>query len=148
MGGLVIVLSSVVGYFLAKLITGNGPTWSAVLILFLYVGLGFVGFLDDFIKISKQRNLGLRSKAKFVGQTVIAVVFAVACLLPQLADSKGQTPGSRAISFIRDNDNLVLPMVLAVIFIVVLIAGASNAVNLTDGLDGLATGASTMVFGA
>ncbi len=148
MGGLVIVLSSVVGYFLAKLITGNGPTWSALLILFLYVGLGFVGFLDDFIKISKQRNLGLRSKAKFVGQTVIAVVFAVACLLPQLADSKGQTPGSRAISFIRDNDNLVLPMVVAVIFIVVLIAGASNAVNLTDGLDGLATGASTMVFGA
>src|ERR1700712_3399505 len=62
MGGLVIVLASVLGYFLAKLITGTLPSASALLLLFLYVGLGTVGFLDDFIKIWKQRNLGLRSK--------------------------------------------------------------------------------------
>ncbi|MEP6815011.1 MAG: phospho-N-acetylmuramoyl-pentapeptide-transferase, partial [Marmoricola sp.] len=63
MGGLVIVLASVLGYFLAVLVTGQTPTASALLLLFLYVGLGTVGFLDDFIKIYKQRNLGLRSKA-------------------------------------------------------------------------------------
>ncbi|RLV48960.1 phospho-N-acetylmuramoyl-pentapeptide-transferase [Nocardioides mangrovicus] len=148
MGGLVIVLASTIGYFLAKLLTGNGPTWSAILLLFLYVGLGTVGFLDDFIKIYKQRNLGLRSKAKFIGQTVIAVVFGFLALWPQLEDSRGMTPGSSAVSFIRDLGWLNLPMWLGVVFIVVLIAGASNAVNLTDGLDGLATGASTMVFGA
>jgi phospho-N-acetylmuramoyl-pentapeptide-transferase len=148
MGGLVIVLASVLGYFGAKLITGNGPTWSAMLLLFLYVGLGTVGFLDDFIKIYKQRNLGLRSKAKFIGQLLVAVIFGVLALMPQLEDSKGETPASRAVSFIRDSDRFVLPMVLAVVFIVVLVVGASNAVNLTDGLDGLATGACTMVFGA
>jgi phospho-N-acetylmuramoyl-pentapeptide-transferase len=148
MGGLVIVLASVLGYFLAKLITGTLPSASALLLLFLYVGLGTVGFLDDFIKIYKQRNLGLRSKAKFIGQTVVAVAFGWLALLPQLKDERGQTPAGRSISFIRDIDKLALPTVLLVLFMAVLIAGASNAVNLTDGLDGLATGASTMVFGA
>ena len=90
MGGLAIVLASVLGYFLAKLITGSAPTASALLLLFLYVGLGSVGFLDDFIKIYKQRNLGLRSKAKFIGQTVIAVIFGVLALCPA-----SRTAGSR-----------------------------------------------------
>ena len=148
MGGLAIVLASVLGYFLAKLITGSAPTASALLLLFLYVGLGSVGFLDDFIKIYKQRNLGLRSKAKFIGQTVIAVIFGVLALLPGLQDSREQTPAGHTISFIRDTDRFTLPVFLLVIFIVILIAGTSNAVNLSDGLDGLATGASTMVFGA
>ncbi len=148
MGGLAIVLASVLGYFLAKLITGSAPTASALLLLFLYVGLGSVGFLDDFIKIYKQRNLGLRSKAKFIGQTVIAVIFGVLALLPGLEDSREQTPAGHTISFIRDTDRFTLPIFVLVIFIVILIAGTSNAVNLSDGLDGLATGASTMVFGA
>src|SRR4029078_1955339 len=148
MGGLAIVLASVLGYFLAKLITGSAPTASALLLLFLYVGLGSVGFLDDFIKIYKQRNLGLRSKAKFIGQTVIAVIFVVLALLPGLEDNREQTPAGHTISFIRDTDRFTLPVFVLVLFIVILIAGTSNAVNLTDGLDGLATGASTMVFGA
>ena len=148
MGGLVIVLASVLGYGLAKLITGSVPTASALLLLFLYAGLGTVGFLDDFIKIYKQRNLGLRSKAKFIGQTVVAVVFGWLALWPRLEDERGRTPASRSVSFIRDLDHFTLPMVVAVLFLVVLVAGASNAVNLTDGLDGLATGAATMVFGA
>ena len=75
MGGAVIIISTVIAYFTAKLITQDLPSASALLLLFLFVGLGFVGFLDDFIKIYKQRNLGLRSKAKMIGQTVIAVVF-------------------------------------------------------------------------
>src|SRR5512141_1376633 len=75
MGGLVIVLSTLLAYFLAKLFTGSDISLSALLLLFLYVGLGTVGFLDDFIKIYKQRNLGLRSKAKFIGQTAVALVF-------------------------------------------------------------------------
>ena len=148
MGGLVIVSASVVAYLLAKLITGREPSASAWLLLFLFVGLGTVGFLDDFIKISKQRSLGLRSKAKFIGQTLVAVVFGWLALSPWFEDERGETPGSRAISFIRDSDRWVLPMALAIIFIWLLIAGTSNAVNLTDGLDGLATGCCALVFGA
>ncbi len=93
MGGLVIILATVVGYFAAKLITLQMPSASAMLLLFLFVGLGTVGFLDDFIKISRQRNLGLRSRAKMIGQTVIAVAFGILALSPGLADDRGQTPG-------------------------------------------------------
>jgi phospho-N-acetylmuramoyl-pentapeptide-transferase len=146
MGGLVIIVSVVVAYLLAKLITQDAPSWSAILLLFLLVGLGTVGFLDDYIKIAKQRSLGLRSKAKIAGQTIVAVVFGVLALTRP--DERGQTPASRHVSFIRDFDNLTLPVVVVVLLILVMISGSSNAVNLTDGLDGLATGASTMVFGA
>jgi phospho-N-acetylmuramoyl-pentapeptide-transferase len=146
MGGLVIIFSVTVAYLLAKLVTRDAPSWSALLLLLLFIGLGTVGFLDDYIKIAKQRSLGLRSKAKMAGQTLVAVAFgALALTMP---DDRGQTPASRHISFIRDFDNLTLPAVVVVLLILVMISGSSNAVNLTDGLDGLAAGASTMVFGA
>ena len=150
MGGLVIVVATLLSYFLAKLITGSDVTISALLLLFLFVGLGTVGFLDDFIKIYKQRNLGLRSKAKFIGQTVVALIFGWFVLWDAgpLPDDRGVTPAGGAISFTRDIDKLALPTAVLVLFIVLLIAGTSNAVNLTDGLDGLAAGASMMVFGA
>ncbi|WP_110181597.1 phospho-N-acetylmuramoyl-pentapeptide-transferase [Nocardioides solisilvae] len=148
MGGIVIIGASVVAYFLAKLITGQVPTASALLLLFLFVGLGTVGFLDDFIKIVKQRSLGLRSKAKMIGQTVVALVFGWLALSPMLEDERGETPASRHISFIRDFDSWVVPTVLLLFFLWFLITGFSNAVNLTDGLDGLATGACMLVFAA
>ena len=146
MGGLVIIASVVLAYFAAKLITGELPSWSGLLLLFLMVGLGVVGFLDDYIKIAKQRSLGLRSKAKITGQTLVAVTFASLALTRP--DERGETPASHGISFIRDINHWTLPSIVVVALILVMIAGASNAVNLTDGLDGLATGASTMVFGA
>jgi phospho-N-acetylmuramoyl-pentapeptide-transferase len=146
MGGLVIILSVVLAYFCAKLITGDEPSWSGLLLLFLLVGLGTVGFLDDYIKIAMQRSLGLRSKAKMAGQVTVAVIFAALALTRP--DDRGQTPASRHLSFIRDFDTITLPAIIVVALILVMISGASNAVNLTDGLDGLATGASTMVFGA
>ena len=69
------------------------PSASALLLLFLFVGMGLVGFLDDFIKISKQRSLGLRSKAKMIGQTVVGVVFGILALSPALEDDRGRDPG-------------------------------------------------------
>ena len=57
-------------YFGSHLITFTAPSASALLVLFLFTGLGVVGFLDDYIKISKQRSLGLRSKAKIAGQSM------------------------------------------------------------------------------
>jgi len=146
MGGLVIIVSVVLAYALAKLITQDLPSWSGLLLLLLLVGLGTVGFLDDYIKIAKQRSLGLRSKAKMAGQTIVAVTFGALALTRP--DARGETPASTAISFTRDMERWTLPAFLVVILFLVMIAGSSNAVNLTDGLDGLATGASTMVFGA
>jgi phospho-N-acetylmuramoyl-pentapeptide-transferase len=146
MGGLVIIASVVLSYALAHLITFRPPTASALLVLFLFTGLGVVGFLDDFIKVSKQRSLGLRSKAKVAGQSIVAATFALLSL--QFPDERGITPASPAVSFLRDIDWLTLPILLVVVWVMLLTAAASNGVNLTDGLDGLASGACVMIFGA
>jgi phospho-N-acetylmuramoyl-pentapeptide-transferase len=147
MGGLVIISSVLLAYLASHLITWTEPSASALLILFLFTGLGVVGFLDDFIKISKQRSLGLRSKAKIAGQSLVAVTFAL--LSRQFPDERGITPASPAVSFLRDIEWLdELPIILVVLWVLLLIAAASNGVNLTDGLDGLASGACVMIFGA
>ena len=147
MGGVVIVLSVAISYLIAEYATGRSPSASALLLLGLLVGLGFVGFLDDFIKIFKQRNLGLRSYSKIIGQTLVAVVFGYLAV-EHFNDVHGVRPGSLHLSFLRDLTAFSVPAVVVVAFIWLLITGASNAVNLTDGLDGLATGASGMVFSA
>jgi phospho-N-acetylmuramoyl-pentapeptide-transferase len=147
MGGLVIISSVLLAYLASHLITWTEPSASALLILFLFTGLGVVGFLDDFIKISKQRSLGLRSKAKIAGQSLVAMTFALLSL--QFPDERGITPASPAVSFLRDIEWLdELPIIIVVLWVLLLIAAASNGVNLTDGLDGLASGACVMIFGA
>ena len=148
MGGIVIIGATVLGYFFAKIVTGTTPSASALLLLFLFVGLGLVGFLDDYIKISRQRSLGLRSRAKIIGQTLVAVTFGILALSPALEDERGWRPASHHISFIRDYEGFTLPTVVVVLLIWVIVTGTSNAVNLTDGLDGLAAGAAMMVFAA
>jgi len=146
MGGTVIIVSVVAAYLLASLMTARTPTASGLLLLFLLVGLGAVGFLDDYIKIAKQRSLGLRSRAKMTGQVLVAVVFGYLAL--QFPDERGWTPASKYLSFTRDWERWTMPTLLVVLLILVMITATSNAVNLTDGLDGLATGASAAVFGA
>jgi phospho-N-acetylmuramoyl-pentapeptide-transferase len=146
MGGLVIILSVVVAYAVAHLATWTMPTASGVLVIGLFTGLGIVGLADDWIKISKARSLGLSAPMKLSLQAVIAVAFAVLALM--FSDNRGLTPASPAISFLRDITWLPLAPWAAVIWIVFLIAAWSNAANLTDGLDGLATGAAAMVFAA
>jgi phospho-N-acetylmuramoyl-pentapeptide-transferase len=151
MGGVAILVAMVVGYFVAHLVTSmvsddsEAPTASGLLVLFLTVGLGLVGFLDDFIKIRKQRNLGLNKTAKMVGQLVVAVAFAI--LAVNFADDFGFTPASPQLSFVRDLTIISFGTVGFVVFCYLLVSGWSNAVNFTDGLDGLAGGASAMVFG-
>jgi phospho-N-acetylmuramoyl-pentapeptide-transferase len=147
MGGVAIIIAAVLGYFAAKLATGVQPSASAMLLLFLFVGIGVVGFLDDFIKIYRQRNLGLRSRAKIIGQTVVAIVFGVLALWDRFADEAGRDPASNRLSFLRDW-GWTLPTVVVLLLIWFFVTGFSNAVNLTDGLDGLATGASALVFAA
>ncbi|MEO5743534.1 MAG: phospho-N-acetylmuramoyl-pentapeptide-transferase [Terracoccus sp.] len=152
MGGAIIIAATVVAYAVAHLLTLTPPTASGLLVLFLMVGMGVVGFLDDFIKISKQRSLGLRSREKLLGQALVGVIFAVLAL--QFPNAAYRTPASPFISFVRDTNislafaGTILGVVLFVVWANLMIAGTTNGVNLTDGLDGLATGVSTMVFGA
>ncbi len=152
MGGAVIIAATLGAYAVAHLVTGAPVTMSAVLVLFLMTGLGVVGFLDDFIKISRQRSLGLRSVPKLIGQSLVAIVFAVLAL--QFPNERYRTPASTSVSVIRDTAfdlafaGPVVGLLLFVLWAQVIVAAASNGVNLTDGLDGLATGAATMVAGA
>jgi phospho-N-acetylmuramoyl-pentapeptide-transferase len=145
MGGAVIVIAALIGYLVGHVTTQDPVTASGGLVLFLMAGLGLVGFIDDFIKIYKQTSLGLRSGAKLAGQAVIGAIFAVEVL--QHPDGYGLTPADARLSFLRDFGPTigVLPFV---VWVVILIAGFSNAVNLTDGLDGLATGATVQVLAA
>ena len=122
----------------------RGPTASALLLLGLFVALGAAGFVDDYIKVRKQRSLGLDTKAKLAAQLVIAVAFALPALL--FKNASGVAPASTKLSFARDISWLPLGAVGFVILAYVIITAASNAVNLTDGLDGLATGTAVMVF--
>ncbi|MEU5538093.1 MULTISPECIES: phospho-N-acetylmuramoyl-pentapeptide-transferase [unclassified Streptomyces] len=145
MGGIAFILATVAAYFLSKVITGKPPTFSGLLVLGLMVGMGLVGFLDDYIKIVKRRSLGLRAKAKMAGQLIVGIAFAVLSLM--FSDSRGNTPASTKLSFITDFGWSIGP-VLFVIWALFMILAMSNGVNLTDGLDGLATGASVLVFGA
>jgi len=150
MGGAVIIGSALTGYAVAHLVTMREPSVSGVLVLFLMTGLGVVGFLDDFIKISKQRSLGLRAGAKLAGQAFVAIAFAVLAL--QFENEQFLTPGSTRISFIRDTAidlafaGAAIGVLLFVLWALIMISATSNGVNLTDGLDGLATGASVAVF--
>ncbi|WP_327356739.1 phospho-N-acetylmuramoyl-pentapeptide-transferase [Streptomyces sp. NBC_01304] len=145
MGGIAFILATIIAYFATKLITGAPTTFSGLLVLFLMAGMGVVGFLDDYIKIIKRRSLGLRAKAKMAGQLIVGITFAVLAL--QFADARGNTPASTKLSFVTDFGWSIGP-VLFVVWALFMILAMSNGVNLTDGLDGLATGASVMVFGA
>ncbi|TQL04447.1 phospho-N-acetylmuramoyl-pentapeptide-transferase [Cellulomonas sp. SLBN-39] len=152
MGGVVIIGATLLGWAAALLITRTPPSASAVLALFLMTGLGVVGFLDDFIKISRQRSLGLSARAKIVGQGLVGITFSVLAL--QFPNDQFRTPASTRISFIRDTDldlafaGATVGLILFVVWANFLITAWSNGVNLTDGLDGLATGVSLVVFGA
>jgi phospho-N-acetylmuramoyl-pentapeptide-transferase len=138
MGGAVIIVAAILGYVVANAVFGRF-TASGILVLFVMAGLGAVGFLDDFIKIRKQRSLGLNTTAKLVGQLAVAVTFGVLAL--------HYVHGVAALSFIRDT-GLSLGAIGFVVWAYLMLSATSNGVNLTDGLDGLASGSSAMVFAA
>ncbi|HEX8005561.1 MAG TPA: phospho-N-acetylmuramoyl-pentapeptide-transferase [Trebonia sp.] len=145
MGGIVIIIASLIGYVLGHLLTGDSMSVSGGLVLFLMTGLGLVGFVDDFIKLFMRRSLGLRSGAKLAGQAVVGIVFAVLAL--HFPDGYDLTPASAHISFLTDFGVSIGP-VLFVIWVLIMVTGTSNGVNLTDGLDGLASGAAILVLAA
>ncbi len=148
MGGLVIVGAVIAGYLVAHL-----RFWSAAggfdlaLVPFSYqgwlalgalTGMGIIGFLDDFFKFVRARNLGLSKRWKFLGQLVIAAGFAWGAV------SIGV---STELSFTRGLGIDMGPWLYAA-WVLLMLTAAANAVNLTDGLDGLVAGSGALVFGA
>lgn len=157
MGGIAILAGIVVAYVVTGIygaITGAGGfTASGLLVLGLTLGMGALGFADDFIKLFRARNLGLNKTAKLLGQLVLALAFGL--LILQFPDEQGLTPGSTHLSFIRDIETFdiafgggILGTIVFLFFMYILVSAWSNAVNLTDGLDGLAAGATAMVMAA
>ncbi len=137
MGGVMILLAIAISTIV---MVTQVDTLSAeiYLLLLVTVGFGLLGFLDDFIKVVLKRNLGLTSKQKLLGQLVIAAIFYI--VLRQTGFSTEiSIPGT---DLGIDIGLLYLPL------IIVMLVGASNAVNLTDGLDGLLAGTSAIAFGA
>jgi phospho-N-acetylmuramoyl-pentapeptide-transferase len=145
MGGTVFVIAALIGYVVAHAATDDPFTPSGVLVLLLMAGLGLVGFIDDFFKIFRQTSAGLRSRAKVAGQLLVAALFAVEVL--HFPDKIALTPADPSLSFLRDFGPALgtLPFI---IWAIVMVVGTSNAVNLADGLDGLATGSTILVLSA
>jgi len=150
MGGVAILTGIWFGYVGTHLIgialDGDGPSASGLLVLGLATALGAVGFVDDLIKIRRARNLGLNKTTKTVGQILAAVLFGV--LVLNFRNSDGLTPGSPELSYVREIATVTLTPAVFVLFVVVLVSAWSNAVNFTDGLDGLAAGSMGMVTAA
>ncbi|WP_332690613.1 phospho-N-acetylmuramoyl-pentapeptide-transferase [Halalkalibacter lacteus] len=137
MGGIVIVLT-VLATTLFISTRFLAFSQEILLLLLVTVGFGLVGFLDDFIKVVLKRNLGLTSKQKLVGQLLISVLFYIG-LIQMDFSTEITIP---ATSYSIDLGWLYLPL------IIIMLVGASNAVNLTDGLDGLLAGTGAIAFGA
>ena len=145
MGGIIIIIASLIGYLAGHVLTGQPMSATGLLVLFLMTGLGLVGFVDDFIKLFMRRSLGLRSTAKLAGQAIVGAIFAILAL--HFPDGYDLTPASSHVSFLTDFGVSIGP-VLFVIWVIVMVTGTSNGVNLTDGLDGLASGAAILVLAA
>ncbi|WP_321385292.1 phospho-N-acetylmuramoyl-pentapeptide-transferase [uncultured Enterococcus sp.] len=135
MGGAVFLTAA----FITTLIAGiwlKQLTSSVLVLLFILVLYGLLGFLDDFIKIFKKRNMGLNSKQKLVGQILGGIVFYLVYRMDNMPDS------------LNLFGLVELPLgVFYGAFIIIWLVGFSNAVNLTDGIDGLVSGLGTISFG-
>ena len=143
MGGVAIVGSVVLAYFLAHLVLGQPVAASGLLAIYLMLALSLVGLADDYLKIFKQRSTRIRARTKLLGQAMAALSFGYLAL--QFPDEGGNLPISNAISWVRDT-SWILPSALVLVWIWFLVTGITNGVNLTDGLDGLAIGAALLSF--
>jgi phospho-N-acetylmuramoyl-pentapeptide-transferase len=140
MGGAIIVLAALLGYAMGHIGTSVVFTRSGILATLAIVASGVLGFVDDYLGIRNLRNLGLNKRGKLIGQVVIAAVFALLAITwvhtsTQLSFTRFSLPGWQLTS---------VGWFFLGAFIII---ATSNAVNLTDGLDGLAAGSATFTFG-
>ena len=140
MGGLTLVIAAVAGYLAAHVRSGAVFTGAGVLVVLAIVGAAGVGLVDDWIKVRNQRNLGLTKRAKMAGLIVTGVTFGV--LAVEVAGARS------AISFAGRPPGLHIDHAVYVVWAALVIIGAANAANLTDGLDGLLAGSSVYAYAA
>jgi len=134
MGGIIILLALAITAI--KFSEGSPEVY---LLIFVTLGYGLVGFLDDYIKVVMKRNLGLRARQKLLGQILVGVLMYVVMHMTGILDTTITVP---VIDQTFDLSWFYLP------FLVFIMIGTSNAVNLTDGLDGLAAGTTAIAFGS
>ncbi|GAA3648702.1 phospho-N-acetylmuramoyl-pentapeptide-transferase [Microbacterium marinilacus] len=153
MGGTIFIVGTVVGYLVGCFAGGNPPTPSGWLVIWLMLSFGAVGFIDDYLKVKQNHYDGLSGWRKIAGQVLAIIPFGIAAM--NFPDAYRQTPATGYISLFRDIPALsffaltpVLAWLLYLAWLSLLGTGFSNSVNLTDGLDGLATGAGIFVIGA
>lgn len=132
MGGLLIVISVI----FSTLLWANLLNKYVILTVFTFLGLAIVGFIDDYIKIVKKRSKGLSIFAKFYGQLIIGLVLGIILYLDKDV--------SRALYFPFFKNFVINLGIFYIPFVILVICGSSNAVNFTDGLDGLAVGCTIM----
>ncbi|MCA1041095.1 phospho-N-acetylmuramoyl-pentapeptide-transferase [Bacillus infantis] len=137
MGGIMILLSVTVTTLVMSSKFAE-PTAEIYMVLLVTLGFGLLGFLDDFIKVALKRNLGLTSKQKLLGQIIISLIFYFIFQTNEFSTEV-------SIPFTDLSIDLGWGYALFIIFWLV---GFSNAVNLTDGLDGLVSGTAAIAFGA
>jgi phospho-N-acetylmuramoyl-pentapeptide-transferase len=153
MGGLVFIVGTVIAYVVGHLVMNllpdgqivpPGPTMTGFVLLGLMVFCGGIGFVDDFLKVSQKNTTGLSGRWKLVMQVAIGTVFGIVALgFPSTA---GWSVAGTRLSFAREISWLDVGTVGAVVVVIAIVMASTNAVNLTDGLDGLATGTSTVVL--
>ncbi|HUV31830.1 MAG TPA: phospho-N-acetylmuramoyl-pentapeptide-transferase [Acidobacteriota bacterium] len=137
MGGLIILA----GIVIPTLLWADLTNYYVLMVLLVTVWLGAIGFMDDYLKAIRRQSRGLVARKKMIGQVLLGAVFGL--LLTYVAPG-GLYDGTTGIPFFK---NYVLNLgVVYVPFIIIVITGASNAVNLTDGLDGLAIGLCALCF--
>ncbi|MCY3578802.1 MAG: phospho-N-acetylmuramoyl-pentapeptide-transferase [bacterium] len=140
MGGVAIVIGALAGYGISDLYNGIF-TRTGLIVMLAILGAGVVGFIDDWLKVTSERNLGLGKGTKILGLLIVAVGYAV--MMVHLTDVRTE------LSFTRyDSLNIDLGPWGWGLWAVFLILATSNAVNLTDGLDSLAAGSSVFAFAA
>lgn len=141
MGGVVVVVGAGLGYSVAHVRGTSIFTWGGLAVMIAIVGAALVGVVDDVIKLRYARNRGLGKASKTLGLIVVGLGFSL------LAHHKAGV--STEVSFTRTGVlGVDLGFRLWTAWAIVVILGSSNAVNLTDGLDGLAAGCSAMGFAA
>ncbi|MCL4442502.1 MAG: phospho-N-acetylmuramoyl-pentapeptide-transferase [Actinobacteria bacterium] len=139
MGGIALLVAIFVGYIVAHLATAVRMSASGMLVVGLAVSFGLIGFVDDWLKVHNKRNLGLNKRAKLISQVVVASLFALGA--EKLAHM------NTFLTYTRFNSTGVdLGTIGWIVWVMLIVVGSSNAVNLTDGLDGLAAGSLTLVF--
>ncbi len=153
MGGVIFIVGTLVGYFIGTYAGNFPPTISGLLVLWMMVGFGVVGFIDDYMKVHHQRSLGLTGWRKIIGQVIVVVPWAIVSL--NFPNAAGQTPASPYVSIFRDIPllsfmalGLVVGWILYILWITFIGVAWSNSTNVTDGLDGLAAGSGIFTIAA